>query len=1040
MKRLFISAVCLFSLLISETVPADSVLHMIHVGDSLKNAANFDSALTVFHRALAIAKNSENNEHIIGINIQLSNTYVQMADHKSAEIFSMKALSLADKDGRDSIWIDVKKQIILLQYMQGKYENALTTAQEVIPRRIKLVGFRHSDVVIDYNDIGVISYRLGKYSEAVEAYSQASRIIENDDQNIELRAKLLNNIGVIYAKQGNYLNALDHYKRSLEIKKHYYGDQHRSVGTNLRNIGIVYSRIGEYNRGMEYYHLALKNWINYYGDSHPKVGELYQDISVAQMYLGNYQSALDYQKEAMIILSAKLDEAHPLIALGNSNLSMLYMSMEMYDEAEAHNVASIQKQIERFGENHLDLAVNYSNLGTVYAEMGKFQLAVEYLEKALTLRKTELGKTHYKTAIVYGKIGSTYFKSKNYSLAEKHQLKALDIAIEFWGEYHHRTGEFYTRLGQLYSVMNMYDTSLKYYQKNVICQSVDFGDTSVFANPDLIPNPQNYQLLNALSAKAKEIQKAAEFLSLSDKENFQYLNTSLETFEHSIRLLNTIRKGFYLTKSKLALSELHNRLFTPAIRLAYQLYNDTHNSDFLHKAFFLSEQEHAMVFWENLTAIDAKEFGGIPDSLLQQEKSLRTEIAFFQNNSAKIKSSSDKITNDWDTKLFHSTETYKSLLNHFETYYPDYFSLKFHTDLMSPEGIQSSLDRRTALIEYSVSDSLLYIFVLTKNDLNLKVVPIDTSFSDLLHVYRRSIITLNQPQYIKTATELYSKLIAPIHRQIRSKKKLIIIPHDKLYMIPFEPLLTKQPKKVKATTFPFFINKFDITYQYSANLYHLIKNISDGRAEKYFSGFAPANYQHTDGFTLPNLPESAGEIQEIKSLFDKKNLPSTQHIYAEATEKIIKSNTMQDYRFVHLATHGIINSENPDQSCLIFSNDDTSSIQEDNVLYANECYTLDLKSDLVVLSSCESGVGEIISSEGMMGLNRGFQYSGTKNIVYSLWKVDDASSRELMHNMYKSILRKGSRSDALRQAKLALIKNPATAFPKAWAGYIWMGE
>ncbi len=1025
----------------SEGIPTDSISHMVQVGDSLKNAADFDSALTVFHRALTLAKDIGNNEHIIGINIQLSNTYVQMADHKSAEIFSMKALSLADKDGRDSIWIDVKKQILLLQYMQGKYENALTTAQEVVPRRIQLVGANHPDVAIDYNDIGVISYRLGKYSEAITAYTQAFQIIENDDQNIELRAKLLNNIGVIYAKEGDYLKALDYYKHSLKIKKQYFGNQHRSIGTNLRNIGIIYSRIGEYNRGMEYYHLALKNWKDYYGDSHPKIGELYQDISVVQMYLGDYQSALGYQTEAMNILSAKLDESHPLIALGDSNLSMLYMGMEMYNEAEVHNLASIQKQIERFGEKHHDLAINYSNLGTIYAEKKKYKLALEYLNKAIALRKAQLGEWHYKTAIIYGKIGSTYFKLKNYELAEEYQLKALDIAKIFWGDFHHRTGEFYTRLGKLYSEMKDHQKALKQYQYNVICQSVEFKDTAIFANPDLIPGPQNYQLLNALSIKAKELEKAAESFSQSKEDQAIYLTASLETYEHSIQLLNTIRKGFYLNKSKLAISELHNKIFTPAIHLAYKLYDDTNHFAYLRHAFVLSEQERAMVFWENLTSMDAKQFSGIPDSLLQQEKSLRTAIAFYQNNVAKNKKlSSDKTDNSWTTKLFNSTEEYKSLLNNFETYYPDYYSLKFHTDLMSVDELQSSLDRREALIEYSVSDTLLYIFIMTKNDLALKIVPVDSSFSDLLYKFRESIIKLRPKRYVDSAAQLYSTLIEPIKRHLRFKKKLIIIPHEELHTIPFEALITKHPKTRNISSYSYLINDFDITYHYSANLYHFTQGIPDGRAENYFAGFAPVNYQNAGELVLSNLPKSVTEIREIKSMFDQINLPSTEYVYKDAAEINIKSTNMQDFRFIHLATHGIVNSENPDQSCLIFSNDDTSSTKEDNVLYANECYTLDLKSDLVVLSSCESGLGKIISGEGMIGLNRGFQYSGTKNIVYSLWKVDDASSRELMGHLYSKIVQTGARSSTLRQAKLALIKNPATAFPKAWAGYIWMGK
>lgn len=1026
------------TILSANTPQSDSLRYLIQAGDSLKIHAQFDSAITLFNRIFVEAERHNDEASMIYAHLHLSETYGSLADFTTAENHANQALHFSSLFENDSLWIESKKSILTLFYQQGKYRDALNIAEDVLNKKILLFGTDHFDVAVEYNDIGVLSFMLGEYSKATDAYSRAFGIIENEESHLDLRAQLLNNMGVAYARQGSYLKALDHYVRSLDLKRQYMDSDHPSLGTNLRNIGMIYSRIGEYHHGLDYYQQALKNWKNYYGGSHPKVGELYQDISVIKMYSGNYQDALQLQLEGLDIMKMKLDPSHPKIAAGNSNLGMIYMGLEMYSEAEKHNRASIRQQIEQYGDAYPHLAINYSNLGTVFSETGQYDSAKVYFEKALHLRINQYGEDHYRTAIIYGKIGSMYFHSEDYPSAEIYMKKALTIAKDFWEEYHHRTGEFYVRLGRLYSKLNDHETALNYYQKNVICQSADFTDTSFYANPELIPSPKNYQLLNALGDKANEMKLMAQTNSLSTEEQTILGEKTLSTFEYTVELLNTIRKGFYLDASKLKLSELHASIFSSAIQLTHSLYEKTDDPSYLERAFLLSEQERAMVFWENLQSINALQFSGIPDSLLQLEKTLRTEIAFHQNTLSKLNPAANDTTGRLlKAKLFNSTEAYKSLLGYLDEHYPEYYALKFDAPLTGISDLQSSLDRRSVLLEYSISDTVLYIFVLTQKDLFCKTVPIDSAFSETIRTYRESIIKLNMRDYTHSAYQLYKQLIEPIKPHLFFKKKLIIIPHDILHEIPFDALLTKDASKKKPVSYPYLIRQFDITVHYSANLYQYTRQIPSRRAKHHFAGFAPAVFQNTGD---ADLPGSTKEVQAIQSLFDKKSQTTVVRLYQDADERYLKSDQIKSYQYIHLATHGVVNSDDPNQSFLVFSNPDSTDINEDNILYANECFGLDLQSDLVVLSSCESGLGEIAKGEGMMGLNRGFQYSGTKNIVYSLWKVDDASSERLMPEMYRYIIRKGAESSALRYAKLSMMKRPETAFPKAWAGYVWMGE
>jgi CHAT domain-containing protein len=193
------------------------------------------------------------------------------------------------------------------------------------------------------------------------------------------------------------------------------------------------------------------------------------------------------------------------------------------------------------------------------------------------------------------------------------------------------------------------------------------------------------------------------------------------------------------------------------------------------------------------------------------------------------------------------------------------------------------------------------------------------------------------------------------------------------------------------------------------------------------------------------------EVQSVVKLFRTHDLTATGFLHNLANENSFKEN-VTEYKYIHLATHGIVNEKNPNLSGIVFSqphdqmSDGIGKTPEteypgnqDGILFAGEMYNLDLNADLVVLSACETGLGKIINGEGIMSMTRGFIYSGTPNIVFSLWKVGDKNTCQLMIDFYSSIIEGESYSNALRKAKLKLIENEETAFPTNWAGFILVG-
>ena len=194
-----------------------------------------------------------------------------------------------------------------------------------------------------------------------------------------------------------------------------------------------------------------------------------------------------------------------------------------------------------------------------------------------------------------------------------------------------------------------------------------------------------------------------------------------------------------------------------------------------------------------------------------------------------------------------------------------------------------------------------------------------------------------------------------------------------------------------------------------------------------------------NGRRFRELSFSDAEVMGIASEFTKRDLQARAFVNGMATEENFKRNAPH-YAYLHVATHGLVNEHDPSRSALVFAQPGDTVNGDDGVLYAAEAYNLDLHADLVVLSSCESGIGRYVTGEGVYALMRGFLHSGARNIVYSLWQVMDHHTSELMQLFYDGVLKGWRFGKALQMAKLQLLSHERTAFPFSWAGFALIGQ
>ncbi|MEK7255048.1 MAG: CHAT domain-containing protein, partial [Bacteroidota bacterium] len=525
------------------------------------------------------------------------------------------------------------------------------------------------------------------------------------------------------------------------------------------------------------------------------------------------------------------------------------------------------------------------------------------------------------------------------------------------------------------------------------------------------------------------------------------LENAWQNYLAAIATLDSMRFTYQSSASRIQQSERNFHLFEGALEVCEQRQDAA-------AAFWVVEKSKAQALLENHRDDLARRMAGLPDSLLRIESGLKNQIAELENTAFEAPPGEERQTAE--ASLFEKKQSLNALLLTFERDYPAYFRLKYNASLASAAEVQASLPDATALLEYYVGDSSIFIFTLTKNSLRMSRLPKPAGFEKTIEELRNSL-TDSELRFLKKDVEafaaasgkLYDWLLAePLAALPPEIENLVVTPDGALGYLPFE-ILGKSEKAAGFKAFPYLLKKFNVSYAASANLLleQSGQKIDNSEPLELFAGFAPS---YSDADTLNqltsrtrallvrdekyNLPGAALEVQEIAALLGGKTW-----LGDAATEGNFKRHSPH-FQILHLAMHSIADDANPLFSKLLFTQ--TADSEEGNDLNANELYAMRLPARLVVLSACNTGSGKLRRGEGIMSLSRAFSFAGVPATVMSLWQAPDEATRQVMVGFYKN-LKAGLRKDeALRRAKLTHLESceEAVASPFFWAGFVAGGN
>lgn len=909
--------------------------------------------------------------------------------------------------------------------------------------------------------------RVGRYYIKVTQYDQALYYI---NETIEIAVLELSpshdlvgysydHIGTCYYYKGVYHTAIEMYNKALQLRLQGLGKFHNMTSRCYTNIGNCYLALDSIPIALHYYQIALDIMKDVMEENHPSFAYTYTAIGACLSSQGRKEECLNYYKRSLSIRLENYGEEHPLSAYSFSDLASGYR--EIGDNEKSLEYAEKALDIRRkvFGDQQHTSAISYSQLGKIQMELGQDKKGLRNLNKALEIRKSLYGSIHPELASSHEALGDFYFKQKDYQNSSKNYKKEASILTQIYGAKHQSLALNNINLAEIHQAKGHTKRALLNCQKALINLVDEFEDLDFYTNPQLERRDGYVTFLKVLSFKAELFDQL--FLETKNIEDISFAQI---TWSECITIIDKIRNSYLTEHAKLNLSGKVIHVYEKALLNILRYHELEPNELFLEEAFSIAEKGRSSALYSHLKQVEARQTLEIPEELKEKEIHLRTKLTQIDLDIALEKNKKEskdieKIKN-LENEHFDTNQDYEKLIKEFEEKYPNYFDLKYNTHSISVKELQNkfaklhSLDN-ACLLEYIIIKGVVYIFLVKKDVYKIIQVPIADDIKDKIQEYNESISFVDFEDFYEVSTLLYSYLVKPVKEDLKGIEKIIIIRDTLLGDLSFDSLINPEVKGSQYNNCQYLIEEYEIAYHYSASL--MLNGINRQQVTNVlgnnFMGIAPVDFSGgkdiliesgrgaakvmrkagLDG-DLQNLPNTEKEVDTVSKIFESKKLSTKKLFYTEATkEKLIEHS--QDYKYLLIATHGF-SSKEENLSGIFLSQEEEN---KNSILYTSEVYNLKLNADLVVLSSCSSGIGKEVVGEGMVSLNRGFLFAGASNIIFTQFDIPDHSSSILVELLFKYILEGSSYAEALRKAKLNLIKDEKYS-PQDWTGFALLGS
>jgi CHAT domain-containing protein/Tfp pilus assembly protein PilF len=758
--------------------------------------------------------------------------------------------------------------------------------------------------------------------------------------------------------------------------------------------GIIYYNQNQYDTAAIYFHNAEKIQLEYNYNLQENE-RLYNTFGVLYYEKGDYKQAKNYFLKAL----ETLPQTHPyykeLFINYNINLAQIYFKLEDYDESNKIY-------------QHL-LALNPTNKNEIYHNIGLINLYLGASKKAISyFRKVNYDSTN-KLISLYQNTGEAFFSLGQMDSAKKYFQKAIATNDRLRNNTDHLAygltlkslGEFELKLGNFSSALNNYQKAIHQFYPG-------YSDTSVASNPSQFSGVFSYiNLFNTLVAKAE-----AFHLLYRQSSQLSWAQKELNTYQSAFKLIDYVEKTYNSDEARLFLNKIKYVAHIKPIDIAYDLYQKTKEIRFLEDLYIFDQRNKASIL--ALKTQSPKELLQKDSSLISRERNLRSEITRLSLNASQVYDSAEI------EKLNKRIRDNEIELGKIQDRQP---GSPVVTNIPSVHSLQTELlDKTTALLSFHLSADKLTTVLVSNTKFTCSQKILFEGFHEYISNYITELKNNHTDTISNQSKKIYSFLFDSI--DLKNIERLIIIPDDELNYLSFESLQDKNGQ--------YLVQKFSVQYQYSTSL---LKKESVNFSNHQTLAFAP--------FVKKSFEDSSMHFEALpNSLNEINNLKGEKFIDSSATKTNFLNN-LSKYKVLHLATHAAVNTKEDNLSFVAFY--PSQNDKQDFLLYSEEIYNLPLdKTELIILSACETASGNLVKGEGVMSLSRAFAYAGCANIITSLWNANDFSTAYLTNRVHFYLDKDYSVDDALRQSKLDYLNdksiNPRLKNPFYWSHLIFIGN
>ncbi|MBD2615063.1 CHAT domain-containing protein [Nostoc punctiforme FACHB-252] len=1048
-----------------------------NIGNVYDSLGEKQQALKYLNQALPIFRAVQDNKGEATTLVGIGFVYDSLGEKQQALKYYNEALfirrAVEDRGGEAAILVGIGNVYSSL----GEKQQALKYFNQALPihRAVENKGGEAATL----NNIGFVYDSLGEKQQALKYYNQALPIFRAvGDRTGE--ASTLNNIGAVYNSLGEKQQALKYYNQALPIFRA-VGDKGREA-TTLNNIGDVYSSLGEKQQALKYFNQALPIR-RAVGD---RVGEAVTLNNIGAVYssLGEKQQALKYFNQALPIHRAVGDRVGEATTL--NNIGGVYSSLG--EKQQALKYFNQALPIHRAVGDRVGEATTLNNIGGVYSSLGEKQQALKYYNQALPIFRAVGDKRG--EAVTLGGIGGVYS-----SLGEKQQaLKYYNQALPIFRAVGDRTGEASTlnNIGAVYDLLGEQQQALKYYNQALpIFRALGDrgGEASTLNNIGLVYSSLREQqqalkyynqalpIFRALGDRGGEASTLSNTAILERSQgNLKQAQTHIQAAIEIIEDLRTKIADQQLRASYFASVQNYYKFYTD---LLMQLHKKDPSKGYDALALEVSDRSRARGLIELLTEANIDIKKGIDPKLLAEERRLQWQINAQEKLLSELsskKETPEQVLTNTKQKIQDLLKQQRELEVKIRANNPEYADLKYPQPLTIKQ-IQQQLDKDTLLLQYSLGEERSYLWAVTPDSLYSYELPkrqqIDKAAKNLYDNYLKNpgYQGVSPEETAKAANELSQLILKPVADKL-GQKRLVIVGDEALQYIPFAALTTSTKSADGSDYQPLVVNHEIISLP-SASTIAILRKQTTGRtkapktlailADPVFS----ANDERVTGKSsnvannnidqqleesalkrstrnikrseIQRLPGTEKEAQEILKLVSPSE--NIQAFGFDANYNWATNDQLSQYKILHFATHGFLDSTEPELSGIVLSLIDKQGKSQRGFLRLTDIFNLNFPAELVVLSACQTGLGEEVKGEGLVGLTRGLMYAGAARVVVSLWNVDDEATSLLMSQFYSQMLQQGKTpAAALRAAQLKMWEQEKWRNPYSWSAFTLLGE